>query len=71
MTKIIGYCAKIKEQESPDYVEGMAPRTDAVSRLDVNSPASARYLLMMGHARALEIELMELQHSSTEQEVSE
>jgi len=40
-----------------EYVDGMAPRTDIVSRCDVNSCYSKRFYMMRAHARALEIEM--------------
>jgi len=47
-----------------DYVDGMAPRTDALERSFAGKgPHYRQYHLMLAHARALEIELREAQNA--------
>jgi len=54
---------KAEEARHPaDYVEGDAPRTDALSSATINKGSTERFFLMRAHARALEIELQEIGH---------
>lgn len=40
-----------------DYVDGMAPRTDATDKGLANRSPRQQYIIMRAHARGLEIEL--------------
>lgn len=51
-------------QEAPhpaEYVPGMAPRTDAADQGTANLNPRHAYIIMRAHARAMEVELIEME----------
>jgi hypothetical protein len=54
-----------------EYVYGMAPRTDATDRGLANRNVSEQYIIMRAHARALEIELLDVKHNVSDERKSE